>query len=273
MLFGPGGEERHARALENRGGNRGGNQPLGDDTASSTASRLSSPPSPSVTRDTADWLRASELEAHDRDPRLAKFVYQTAGLLLDNTLVQTWHVGEQQLQVAVWPDESLRYVLRISSGWPAAIKRHHSQQPPTGLALAEVYAISTAKRLHLPRGPELARWKRKALVDAGIVEPHPVQLAPLPPDAPNSARQTWHAIAGLLQVRFLVDPPDEPVPISSPFLSSWSGMPQSTLERGKRWLEPHGYITRVGHAPFGSPAPCLLWHIATSPNPDTRTGA
>ena len=259
-LFRPTGEERHAR-LGNTGGNRGGSQTLGANTASTTASHWSTTASRPSDTTALGHLRAAELEAHDRDPGLARFIYSRAGLRLENNVVQTWRVADQRLQVVVWPDDSRRYVLRIKSGWPAAIKRHRSQQPPAGLALAEVYATTITNQLHLPRGPELARWKRKALVDAGIIEPHPVRLPSLPPGAPECARQTWQAIAGLLQVRFLVDPPDEPVPLSSPFLCSWSGVPQSTLERGKRWLESRGYITRVGHAPFGWPAPCLLWRI------------
>jgi hypothetical protein len=155
-------------------------------------------------------------------------------------------------------------VLRIEAGWPTRLTRHSSKQPPTGLALGEVHAIATANQLHLPRGPELGRWKRRALVDAGIISPHPVTLPQLPPNAPRSAQQTWNAIGELLQVRYLVDPVDEPVPLSSPFLAHWSGLPQSTLERGKTWLERHGLITRAGHAPFGWPAPCLLWQITTA---------
>ena len=227
-------------------------------TASNTASSSPTASHP-VTRDT-DWLRAGELEAHDRDPRLARFVYQTAGLQLENTVVQTWQVGEHQLQVVVWPDESLRYVLRINSGWPAAIKRHRSQQPPTGLALAEVYVITIANHLHLPRGPELGRGREGHWSTPGSSSRTPSNSPNCRPKHPQAPARPGRRLRPL-QIRFLVDPADEPVPLSSPFLSLWSGLPQSTLERGKQWLEPRGFITRAGHAPFGWPAPCLLWNV------------
>lgn len=277
-LFRPTGEERHARLLDT-GGNRGGSQTLGANTASTSASHWSTTASRPSDTTALGHLQAAELEAHDRDPGLARFIYSRAGLRLENNIVQTWRVADQRLQVVVWPDESRRYVLRIKSGWPAAIKRHRSQQPPTGLALAEVYASTTTNELHLPRGPELARWKRRALVDAGIISPHPVHLALLPPTAPSNAQETWDAIRGLLQIRFLVDPEDEPVPLSSPFLASWSGLPQSRIERGKHWLEQHGLITRAGNALFGWPAPCLLWRVTTAeraettPQPDRASNA
>ena len=79
----------------------------------------------------------------------------------------------------------------------------------------------------------MARWKRRLLVEFGFVPPKRLPFTPLPPGSPDSAVATWQAIHELREIRALTDEPDEPLPLSGPFLARWSGIDQDEIRRGK----------------------------------------
>ena len=60
-----------------------------------------------------------------------------------------------------------------------------------------------------------------------------------------------------------MEPAGEPVPLSAPWLSSWSGkrVTESRIRYGKRWLESQHFIEHVGDAPSRFPKPTKLWRI------------
>jgi hypothetical protein len=181
---------------------------------------------------------------------------------------QTWTPASGGLKVKIWLDDGRRYVTHLISGWPAGLTRKRTGKPPTDLALAEVYAIAVTGEIHLPRGPELARWKRRALAGAGILQPAPVRLKALPPGAPDSAESTWKAIEHLLAIRWLTDPQEDPVVLSAPFLARWTGVDEQTLRRGKYWLSKQGFITKAGTVPSaGGGRPTQLWTVSLESDP------
>ena len=96
-----------------------------------------------------------------------------------------------------------------------------------------------------------------------MIAPAAISLRPLPTNAPGSAAKTWDQIASLLRVVRLTEPAGEPIPLSAPWLSSWSGkrVTESEVKAGKRCLESHGFIEHVGDARSGFPKPTKLWRI------------
>jgi hypothetical protein len=207
-------------------------------------------------------LRGDALERCDCDPAVARAVYEHAGLAFEPGLAQVWQVGEHQLTVSLWVDPKRRHVTHLVSGWPPEIRRNTTKSIPTDLALAELYAISFSRVLFLPRGPEMARWKRRLLRELGRVQTNPVDLRPLPVGAPDSAVTTWRVIKDLLEIRALTEPSDQ-LPLSSPFLSRWTRTDEDVFRRGKYRLEKQGLIRRADEAPSrGGGRPTVVWHVA-----------
>jgi hypothetical protein len=207
-------------------------------------------------------LRGKALEGFDCDPAVARAVYEHAGLVFEPYLHQVWQVGDHELTVYLWVDRKRRHVTHLVGGWPPAIERKRTTKPPTDLVLAEVYAVAFSRVLYLPRGPEMARWKRRLLHEVGLVETAPVDLKPLPVGAPDSAATTWNVIKGLLELRGLTDPSDE-LPLSCPFLSRWTRMDEEVFRRGKYWLEKQGFIWRADEARSrGGGRPTVIWGVA-----------
>src|SRR5437868_6526603 len=94
---------------------------------------------------------------------------------------------------------------------------------------------------HLCKGPELARFKVKALIEGGLVEPTSVSLPPLPANAPATALETWALIAELCEIRTATGDTG-PMPLVAPWLASLNGTDQNAIRAGKRWLETEGRI-------------------------------
>ncbi len=227
-----------------------GDTPSGD--------RASSTPSATATQDLTKrqaGLTGTALARFDERREFACFVCDGAGLRCALDERQVWRFGRHKLSVTLWLDERFYYVLLIHSGWP-------NVPAPKSLALAEVFAASCTGELRELGRPEMARFKRRALVAAGLTPaPERVRLPALPEDAPESARRTWGAIADFLTERRMTEPPGTPVALSSPWFSNWSRVPEPTIRAGKRWLEKRGFIQRVGEAPSGRGRPTYLWSV------------
>ena len=198
-----------------------------------------------------------DLARFDARPEFAEFVFERAGIGVGEV---EWPVGDCVLRVRRRVDGRLMHVLDVLAGWP-------SSPVPWSLCLAEVYrvAVTGVLQARRPRDPELARFKRRALIEAGLVRPAPVRLPGLPEDAPASARATWRIIAGLLRVRWLTDPPEEPLPLSVPFLLRWAGdaaVTEGDLTAGKKWLEGHGFIEHVADGPVRYGKRTKLWLVS-----------
>ena len=217
-------------------------------------------------------MKREALRALDRDREFAAAVLGLAGLTLAQQR-QEWRVGAHVLSVTPWLDKDDRYVLLVRSGWPAPA--------PKSLALAQVYAVSMTgelrdfkRRRTVMRGgkkdsvpkpsPELARWKARAAQEFGMVERPDVAMPTLTPDAPETAALTWKVIESLLQARRVVEEGDdvEAMPLVAPFLARWSGLDEDLLIAGRRWLDRHGYLVRVGELPTAAGKPMVLWQVA-----------
>ena len=212
-------------------------------------------------------LHGEALAAYDKEAAFAAFVLGEAGLELALGRRQPWLIGELELAVEVWVDERDFYVVGLLDGWPHEVRRQHGKAPAS-LALAELFATSWAGTPCLPGRSELSRWKRRALLQAGIVTRPAVALPALDDGAPVHARETWEGIGELVAVRALTEQVGDPVPLSAPFLSRWCPLERHAVRRGKTWLENRGFIERAGEGEFGHPRRCLLWSVVGFTEPE-----
>lgn len=125
------------------------------------------------------------------------------------------------------------------------------------LALGQVYASVKARRFLRPNGSALARWKVRALVDAGFAALGPPVLPPLPTDRrwTRNERDVYEAIDLLFRVRELAvkhgfgngGPQGDAAPLARSFLVDWSGgIPPSTVQGAKRKLDRAALIVPDG---------------------------
>ena len=81
------------------------------------------------------------------------------------------------------PDDSMRYILLIESGWPRE-SRGTARTDPQPLALAEMYAITISGQLHLPRPPGISEMETPRHGRLRSRPAPPRRARQLPPDAP-----------------------------------------------------------------------------------------
>jgi hypothetical protein len=206
-------------------------------------------------------LRGADLEAFDSRSDFGCWVVERAGLRMDagGQLEQVWRVGAVELVVSVWLDRGYQYVVLVRAGWP-------EHPAPKSLTLAEVFAITETRQVRQLRGPEMARWKLRALAEAGLVTPPPVSPPPIPADAPPHAHTFRHVLERLLAIRRLTEAAGTPLPLSVPFLANWSGRPADELQRGKYWYAKRRLIEKAGTVHVGKPKPLQLWRITGEEN-------
>lgn len=210
----------------------------------------------STTYGGAPVLSREALLEFDTRADFACFVCRRAGLSCGIGERQTWQVGEQELTVELQLDKRVFYVLYLRAGWPSSpdIRTRRS------LCLAEVYAITLTGTIRDLRGPELARFKVKALADAGLLDLPTVHLPDLPNRAPASAIETWDLIRELAAARAATGDIG-PMPLVAPWLASWNGTSESAIKAGKQWLEHACLIVHVDHAPGRFGKTTKLWQI------------
>ena len=202
-------------------------------------------------------LNGETLMGFDGDTEFGLFVFAAAGLRCVEGERQSWVVGGHELTVEAALDRARYiYVLWVRDGWPLRPIR----RPP--LCLAEVYAIAVTGTVREFKKPELAHFKVKAILEAGLWPGPEVALAPLPEDAPPSAVATWQLVRDVVEVRDAQGRGAQPVPLSAPWLANLNGTDRSTIEAGKRWLARHDYITHVADAPGSFGHPTKLWAVA-----------
>ena len=130
---------------------------------------------------TAYGLSGDELEAWDAKAEFAGRVCVLAGLRFEQELAQPLVIDDVTLTVELWLDGRGFHVLLVRAGWPHTPARQ-------SLSLAEVFAAVTTREVRQRKGPELARYKRRALVETEMIGPAAVSLRPLPERALRRSR-------------------------------------------------------------------------------------
>jgi hypothetical protein len=123
----------------------------------------------------------------------------------------------------------------------------HYQDFHTGrtLTLAEVFAARVTGKVRLLRGPELAVWKLRLLVAAGLVTPAVVNAPPLPVGVPRAVQRVYRGFLDLLACRWVYTP-GAPAPFTWRFAARWCGVNQRTSAAALRELLRLGIIVKAG---------------------------
>lgn len=184
-------------------------------------------------------LDRSALPAIARDEQLAcacaQYMGVRAPVKLDALFRCVLRTNDRQPSSALHRGENGVIVYRDfanASGFPA-------------LTLPEAYAAQitgTAKRLP---PASLALWQVRLLVDSSLVDPAPVNLSPLPRNAPPATIRVYGGIRLIFGCRWRYALA-EPAPFSVRFLASWSGVTVNTARRVLALLVDGGYLVKVG---------------------------
>jgi hypothetical protein len=197
-------------------------------------------------------LDKAALLEYDRREEVARAVAAHIGLEFAKDT--TWRVGGADLVVRPWCGKDGEWKVAVHTGWPTRPVRR-------SLTLAEAFAIHATGELREKKlgRPEHARFKLRMLVDVGVEEAAEVRLAPLPEGAPLDAVETWALVGRLESIRRLGEPPEEPFAFSAPWVARFFAVDQKLVERGKYWLEKHGYLTRAGESESRWGKATVLW--------------
>jgi hypothetical protein len=130
-----------------------------------------------------------------------------------------------------------------------------------GVAGVDDYASRVSRRPPRRRnGPLFAIWKLDLYRAAGLIQPLPVDLPPLPTDASDSGRLMRDRYAVLLGLRRLRGDGEDPAPYTKQFAAEWCGLSDTTAQRALGELLRAGVIVKVGTCPTrGGGAPTSLY--------------
>jgi hypothetical protein len=103
-------------------------------------------------------------------------------------------------------------------------------------------AFGQAVRL---RGPSVATWQLRLLVEAGHLEPHPVPARPLPPAVPPVIRRVYTGFVLLLGCKWW-HTPQAPAPFAWRFAAAWCGLGEGQIKEAMQWLLAQEFMRQVG---------------------------
>src|SRR5207245_2020997 len=113
---------------------------------------------------------------------------------------------------------------------------------------------------------EGALFKLRFLERSRFVELQKLTFPAFPDTAPESAAKVWRHVRYLVRLRKLGDFFPSEFALSGWWLAeTWSRgtaalLTESEAINGRRWLEAHGYLRRVGNRPSrGGGRPTILW--------------
>jgi Bifunctional DNA primase/polymerase, N-terminal len=95
------------------------------------------------------------------------------------------------------------------------------------------------------RGPSVATWQLRLLIEAGVLAPYPVSARPLTAAVPPAVRQVYEGFLLLLACKWW-HTPQAPAPFSWRFAAAWCGLGERQVGEAMHWLLTQGLIRRVG---------------------------
>jgi hypothetical protein len=94
------------------------------------------------------------------------------------------------------------------------------------------------------RGPSVATWQLRLLVEAGLLEPYPVPARPLPLAAPPAARTVYEGFLLLLGCKWW-HTPQAPTTFAWRFAAAWCGLEARQTEEAMHWLLARSWLRQV----------------------------
>ena len=111
--------------------------------------------------------------------------------------------------------------------------------------LADVYASKIAGREMRLKGPSMASWFLRLLVEAKICTPVAVPARRLPLTVRPAVRKVYEGFLLLLGCKWL-HTPGAPTPFSWQFAAGWCRISERHAGESLQWLLQQGYIQQVG---------------------------
>jgi hypothetical protein len=95
------------------------------------------------------------------------------------------------------------------------------------------------------RGPSVATWQLRLLVEARILAPYSVPTRPLPSDVRPAIRTVYEGFLFLLACKWW-HTPEAPTPFSWRFAAAWCGLGERHVGDAMHWLLAQGFLQLVG---------------------------
>lgn len=124
-------------------------------------------------------------------------------------------------------------------------KDFHEREGKGCLTLPEVRAAQAYGQLTEIGKPEYAVWSIRLLVEAGVIDPAPVDSLILPSNVRPSVRKVWDGFRLLLGCKWLHSHGD-PTPFTRRFASNWCGLAERHTVEAVKQLLRMGMMEQVG---------------------------
>src|SRR5215472_13812461 len=121
----------------------------------------------------------------------------------------------------------------------------HARSGVAWYTLPDVRASLAYGRALRLRGPSVATWQLRLLVEAGLLTPYPVSARPLPAAVRPAVRQVYDGFVFLLGCKWW-HTPQAPAPFSRRFAAAWCGVVERHVGEAMHWLLAQGWLSQVG---------------------------
>jgi len=95
------------------------------------------------------------------------------------------------------------------------------------------------------RGPSVATWQLRLLIEAGLLDPYRVPTRPLPPGVDPAIRRVYAGFMLLLGCKWW-HTPQAPTPFAWRFAAAWCGLEARQAGEAIHWLLAQGFLRQVG---------------------------
>jgi hypothetical protein len=95
------------------------------------------------------------------------------------------------------------------------------------------------------RGPSVATWQLRLLIEAGVLAPYPVAARPLPAEVRPAIRLVYEGFLFLLACKWW-HTAQTPTPFAWRFAAAWCGLGERHVGEAMHWLLAHGWLRQVG---------------------------
>jgi Bifunctional DNA primase/polymerase, N-terminal len=121
----------------------------------------------------------------------------------------------------------------------------HARSGVQWYTLPDVRASLAYGRAVRLRGPSVATWQLRLLIQAGLLAPYAVPARPLPSAVRFTVRQVYEGFLFLLGCKWW-HTPQAPTPFSWRFAAAWCGLSERHVGEAMQWLLAHGWLRQVG---------------------------
>jgi hypothetical protein len=155
----------------------------------------------------------------------------------------------------LWREPGSNHIVVLDSHFPGRGKAY---------ILAKVFAYRHRGRMGNISPKQLGRWKLKLLHAAGLIEPEPVLLPPIP-GADATLLKVVAGLRELVGLRRLRDENEERFPFSRRFAADWCQVEEMEAYEAIGRLRARGVLVHVADEPSGYGEPTPLYVLAEAP--------